>query len=117
MLRIPGLWMLLALLLSGQAFAQKAWFTLVNDSGYTIDYMYVLPRGASEWSDDVLGQDNLLPEQSVDVTWSGKKLPAIFDVHIRYEDGEEATIKGLSPPNQFTKLHIYYGDKTVPRWE
>lgn len=115
--RIPSLWLLLVILLSGQAFAQKSWFTLVNDSGYTIEYMYVMPKGAAEWSDDVLGQDNLLPDKSVEVTWSGKKLPAIFDVHIRYEDGEECTIKGLSPPTKFHMLHIYYGDKTVPRWE
>lgn len=36
-------------------FCRKAWFTLVNDSGYTIDYMYVRPVGDPDSSDDVLG--------------------------------------------------------------
>lgn len=111
------LFSLLWLLASLPALAEKRWFTLVNESGYTIDYMYVRPLDSGEWSEDILGQDNLTSGSQVDVTWTGKRVPRVFDVHIKYEDGETAEIKGLSPPNNVTKLHIYWDKKTIPQWE
>ncbi|MBT9585741.1 hypothetical protein IV102_20540 [bacterium] len=108
---------LLWLLASVPALAAKRWFTLVNESGYTIDYMYVRPVDSEEWSEDILGQDNLTSGSYVDVTWRGKRVPSVFDVHIKYEDGETAEIKGLSPPANVTKLHIYWDQKTIPQWE
>lgn len=95
----------------------KKWFTLVNQSGYNIDYMYVRPVNTENWSDDVLGQDNLTTGNYVDVFWTGKKPPTVFDVHIQYEDGEKADITGLCPPSQYTKLYIYWDQATMARWE
>lgn len=116
--QLLGFLLLLAVLSPLDCVAKgKRWFTLVNQSGYIIDYMYVRPLNAGEWSDDILGQDHLGSGESVDVTWSGAKLPAVFDVHIQYEDGETAELTGLNPPNKFTKLYITWDQTTHARWE
>jgi len=109
--------LLTMLLPVGSGAKEKHWFTLVNQSGYSIDFMYVKPVNSEEWSEDILGQDHLGSGESVDVVWTGKTVPKVFDVHIQYEDGEKADISGLSPPNKFTKLYIYWDQATMARWE
>ncbi len=45
-----------ALLLCGAAFAQGPSLTLVNNTGYTIRYLYVSSNTSDSWEDDVLGR-------------------------------------------------------------
>lgn len=116
-MRFFQLFLVLILITPGALAKGNRWFTLVNQSGYNIDYMYVRPVDSEDWSDDILGQDHLSPGESVSVTWSGKHVPKVFDVHIQYEDGEKADLSGLSYPAGRSQLVIYWDQKTLARWE
>ena len=46
-------------------------FTLVNESSVTIGYAYVSASNVSNWEEDVLGTDVLMPGSRVNITFSG----------------------------------------------
>jgi hypothetical protein len=45
-----------ALLLGGAAFAQGPSITVINNTGHTIEYLYVSSNASDDWEDDVLGR-------------------------------------------------------------
>jgi hypothetical protein len=45
-------------------------FTLVNSIGATIRYVYVSPSDVTDWGNDVLGADVLLPGRRMNITFS-----------------------------------------------
>src|SRR5687767_10265148 len=45
-------------------------FTLVNDTGLTINEFYVSPSNNDEWGEDVLGRDVLAHGERLDITFS-----------------------------------------------
>ncbi len=59
-----------ALLAPRDAHADPRDFTLVNESSVTIGYAYVSSSDVSDWEEDVLGSDVLLPGQRVNITFS-----------------------------------------------
>ena len=54
-------------------------FTLVNDTGYTIDKVFVSPTKLEEWGEDVMGPDDQVPD--------GKS------VHIHFKKAAEKVAK------------------------
>src|SRR5215213_5597937 len=44
-------------------------FTLVNQTGVSINELYVSPHTTNEWEEDILGQDTLANGDSVDITF------------------------------------------------
>lgn len=74
---------------SGTAHADVRDFTLYNDSAVTIYYVYVSPSDTSDWGDDVLGTDVLLPGDSVDIVFRRFDGTCYYDIKVVGENGEE----------------------------
>ena len=64
-------------------------FTLLNRTGVVITEMYVSPDEADDWEEDVLGQDVLKHNESVDVQFSRTEKSCDWDLKIKDEDGDE----------------------------
>jgi hypothetical protein len=64
-------------------------FTLVNKTnGTVITEVYVAPSSSSDWQDDVLDQDVLLPGDSVDINFVGFNTnTCIYDIKVVGKDG------------------------------
>lgn len=81
--------------LIGAFFAQPAAagqqdFILVNDTGYTIEQVYVSPSRASSWQEDVLG-DNVLAEGGrVTIRFDREEDTCLWDLKAVYADGDTA---------------------------
>src|SRR5712692_10400363 len=65
-------------------------FTLVNGSGVTITHIFVSPSDASDWGDDILGQDVLDPGNSVFIYFT-RFAPdmCLYDVSVMGQNGEQ----------------------------
>jgi hypothetical protein len=70
--------------------AGKQDFTLVNDTGYTIDRVYVAPTRQTDWQEDILGKDVLEDGESQLITFDRSETTCSWDVKVVYDDGEEA---------------------------
>ena len=91
-MRIAGIALLvLATAASTNVVAQqsKLDFTLLNRTGVVITEMYVSPDEADDWEEDVLGQDVLKHNESVDVQFSRTEKSCDWDLKIKDEDGDE----------------------------
>jgi hypothetical protein len=66
-------------------------FTVVNDSRYRIDHVYVSPNNYSYWGGDQLGRD-VLPEH---YQFYMSVYPGWYDVKLVDEDGDSCIIKDV----------------------
>jgi hypothetical protein len=64
-------------------------FTLVNQTGLTINEFYVSPSNHDEWGEDVLGRDVLAHGQRVDITFSRKETECMWDLKIVDADDDD----------------------------
>ena len=65
-------------------------FELVNNTGYTIQNVYVSPTRINDWQEDVLGQDTLEDEQSVAIRFHRSETSCLWDLKVVYEDDTSA---------------------------
>lgn len=71
-------------------------FTIQNDTGFDIHYIYVSPDYSDGWEEDVLNADEILSAgDSYDVTFSGYDDYCSFDVRMIDEDGDSYTKWGV----------------------
>lgn len=71
-------------------------FTLVNDTGLTIDELYISPTHDDEWQEDVLGVDVLNNGGHVDITFPyADKTDCAWDLKIVDEDGDAVVWEGI----------------------
>ena len=88
---------LLALLMvavtASTAFADPRDFTLVNNTGSVISEVYVSPSNLTDWGEDVLGRDVLLPGENVDIVFQ-KFTPGncLYDVKVITDEGNEGEL-------------------------
>ncbi len=88
LLFVAGLVVYLSLLApGGSAWAGTQDFVLVNDTGVTINNLFVSETSKDDWEEDVLGEDVLEDGASVSITFSGKKA-CMWDLMVKDEDGE-----------------------------
>jgi len=64
-------------------------FTLVNDTGLTINEFYVSPSNDNEWGEDVLGRDVLAHGERLDITFSRKETECMWDLKIVDADKDD----------------------------
>jgi hypothetical protein len=96
-LLIPALLLvaIVALLTAGtkHTFADERDFTLINGSAsVTIVHVYVSPSSVDNWEEDVLGQDVLLPGDSVNIHFSkfdGAAGQCSYDIRVDGNSGEQ----------------------------
>jgi len=64
-------------------------FILLNDTGYTIRELYVSPRKARDWEEDVLGRDQLPNSEFRTITFDRSEKVCAWDLKVVYDDNEE----------------------------
>ena len=84
------------LLVAVALFAQRGpTLTVVNNCGYPIYYIYISTADTDDWEEDILGDNILMPGQTVDVN-----LPqnGTWDFMAVDEDGDTYTVFGVRVP-------------------
>lgn len=95
----------------GLALAGDQDFTLVNRTGYTISEVYVAPSKSSDWEEDVLGQDTLDDQTTVDIKFSRGEDTCRWDLKVIYDDETTAEWAALDLCT-VSKVTIFYNAKT-----
>ena len=93
-------------------------FVLVNDTGYTIDKIFVSPSKTEEWGDDVMGQDQLEDGKSVKIHFSrAHERETKWDIKVVFTDNENRywTDLDLSTISEVT-IH-YKNDHATATWK
>jgi hypothetical protein len=82
---------LIALLLMAApfAFAGDQDFTLVNETGLTIDQLYCSPSASKDWEEDILGTGILEDGEKAGITFSRGETARNWDLLIVDEDGDK----------------------------
>jgi len=110
--RVKALVAILALstLLSSAAFAQgKQDFTVVNKTGVIISELYVSPHSTDDWEDDILGQDVLANNESVDITFSPREKAKLWDLKIVDSKGNSIEWENLNLL-EISKVTLHYSN-------
>jgi hypothetical protein len=108
--RVKALVVIFALssLLSSAAFAQgKQDFTVVNKTGVIISELYVSPHSTDDWEDDILGQDVLGTDESVEITFSPKERTKMWDLKIVDSKGNAIEWENLNLL-EISKVTLHY---------
>jgi hypothetical protein len=108
--RVKALVAILALstLLSSAAFAQgKQDFTVVNKTGVIISELYVSPHSTDDWEEDILGQDVLDTDDSVEITFSPKEKAKLWDLKIVDSKGNSIEWEKLNLL-EISKVTLHY---------
>jgi hypothetical protein len=98
----------ISMLLSSAAFAQgKQDFTVVNKTGVIISELYVSPHSADDWEEDILGQDVLANDDSVEITFSPKERAKLWDLKIVDSKGNSLEWENLNLL-EISKVTLHY---------
>lgn len=76
---------------SVSVFAFDGYIEVTNETGYDIYYLYISHEDASDWEEDVLGDDILFDGETVRVDVYGYS-SSVFDVRAEDEDSDTYTI-------------------------
>ena len=80
---ILGMIALLLISFSTFAFAAAAQdFTLTNQTGVDIHYIYVSPHSSNKWGSDIMGKDHFPAGSSVHVFFSPTENVALWDIKV-----------------------------------
>ena len=110
-LLISALISISAIVYSSDIFASgKQNFVLLNDTGYTIREVYVSPRKARDWEEDVLGRDQLPNSEFRTITFDRSEKVCAWDLKVVYDDNEEVYWENFDLCT-ITFILISYDDK------
>ena len=86
-------------------------FVLVNDTGYTIDKVFVSPSKTEEWGEDVMGPDDQVPDgKSVKIHFSrAHEKDTKWDIKIVFTDNENRYWTNLDL-SSISEVTIHYKD-------
>ena len=85
-------------------------FVLVNDTGYTIDKIFVSPTKVEEWGEDVMGQDQLENGKSVKIHFNrAHEGISKWDIKVVFTDNENRYWTGLDL-SSISEVTIHYKD-------
>lgn len=92
------------------AYAGKQDFTLFNNTGYTVDKVFVSSVGKKTWGGDILGTGSLDDGNKVDITFDDDARGCQYDMKVVYDDGDEATWSDVNLC-ELSKIHIHWDKK------
>jgi hypothetical protein len=97
-MRLLTLVLVLATLLgsSAPALAGDQDFTLVNETGDTIDQVYVSPSDVNDWQEDVLGRQVLSDGEECPISFQRSETAELWDLKVVDADGDSVVWKGLN---------------------
>lgn len=103
-----------AAVLLAPAMAQEAKqdFTLVNKTGYVISEVYVSPSKADDWQEDVMGQDVLDDDSSVDINFHRSTHACKWDLKVVYKVDNTSAEWHDFDLCSVSKITIHYNEKT-----
>jgi hypothetical protein len=84
-------------------------FTLVNKTGVVIDQLFVSPADKDEWGEDILGQDQLTDNQSVDIKFHPKEKAEKWDLKVQDTQGNSIEWNDLKL-TEINKVTLHYKD-------
>jgi hypothetical protein len=85
-------------------------FTLYNETGYTIDQVYVSPVSKSTWGNDIMGSGQLEAGSKVDINFKNSTSACHWDLKVVYEDKDEATWNDLNLCD-ISNIHLHWDRK------
>jgi hypothetical protein len=94
-------------------------FSLVNDTGYTIDKVFVSPSKQEKWGEDVMGPDDQVPDgKSVHIRFSREhEKDTKWDLKIEFTDGEYRYWSNLDL-STISEITIHYkNDHATATWK
>jgi len=93
-------------------------FVLVNDTGYTIDKIFVSPTKTEEWGEDVMGQDQLEDGKSVKIHFNrSHEGISKWDIKVVFTDNENRYWTGLDL-SSISEVTIHYkNDHATATWK
>jgi len=93
-------------------------FVLVNDTGYTIDKIFVSPSKVEEWGEDVMGQDQLEDGKSVKIHFSrAHEKDTKWDIKVVFIDNENRYWSDLDL-STISEVTIHYkNDHATETWK
>lgn len=71
-------------------------FTLVNKTGLVIDKVFISPHASDDWEEDVLGQDQLAEDGSVDIKFKRSEKAAMWDLKVEDTKGNAVMWSNLN---------------------
>jgi hypothetical protein len=72
----------------GQAYANGVFLVFENDTGYTVNQVYMSPHRFNHWGHDLLGDTTLDDGESTTI-WADSIPSEPYDVKVVYSDGTE----------------------------
>jgi hypothetical protein len=105
-----------AVLMPSVASAGDQDFSLINKTGYEIREVYVSPHNASDWEEDVLGEDSLDDNTSVKIHFSRDTDTCTWDLKVVYTDDGSSAEWGNFDLCTISEVSIYYNEKTDKTW-
>ena len=85
-------------------------FTLYNNTGYTVDKVYVSAVGKTTWGKDILGEGQLEDGNKVNITFSNGTTACNFDLKVVYTDDDTATWSDVNLCD-LSKIHLHWDKK------
>jgi hypothetical protein len=92
------------------AYAGDQDFTLFNETGYTIDQVYVSPVSKSTWGADIMGPDQLEEGKKVAISFKNTTSVCQWDLKVIYDDKDEATWSDLNLCD-ISNIHLHWDKK------
>ena len=86
-------------------------FTLVNQTGYQIDRVYVSPTTPRQWGADAMPQPRLDDGQRVSISLPSCRQQCQWDLRVEFHDGQKATWSGLNLL-EISKMSLFWNSKT-----
>jgi hypothetical protein len=84
-----------ACFLATAASAEDRHVKIINETNATIVHFYGSNAGAKTWEEDVLGQDELKPGESVRINFDDGSGYCLFDFKAVFSDGDVLIRKGI----------------------
>jgi len=85
-------------------------FTLHNNTGYTVDKVFVSSVGKKTWGSDIMGTGTLDDGNKVDITFDDDARGCHYDLKVVYDDGDEATWGDVNLC-ELNNIHIHWDKK------
>jgi len=84
-------------------------FALVNQTGVTIDKLYVAPHDSDDWEEDILGADTLANGETLEIKFHRAEKAPIWDLRIEDKQGNSIEWENLNLL-EISKVTLTYKD-------
>jgi hypothetical protein len=90
-------------------------FTILNNTGYPIERVYVSASTKDNWEEDVLGEDVLPEGERTKIRFANDEDACLWDLKVVYADEESAEWQGLNLC-ETAVVALSYDRKTGRTW-